>query len=152
MKEVPDLQEESGAGLTSKAVGGSQDAAGVLGLQGGDGASSGQHEGRPFQGGRWKKPRDGARRGRSGGAGTPPELGRDFRYQREVAGPPLAVEALRRPYPLPPRVPSYSLHPVSEGALTLLRPTSRGPRPSSRQPSTTLRLTRPYFAGTSFYF
>ena len=55
VKEVPDLQEESGAGLTSKAVGGSQDAAGVLGLQGGDGASSGQHEGRPFQGGRWKK-------------------------------------------------------------------------------------------------
>ena len=74
MKE-PDLQEESGAGLASKAVGGSQDAAGVRGLQGGDGASSGQHEGRPFQGGRWKKPRDGVRRGRSGGAGTPQNWG-----------------------------------------------------------------------------
>lgn len=68
------------------------------------------------------------------GRGRPPELGRDFRCPREVEGPALAVDALRppsqrRPYPLPPRVPSYALHPVSEGALTLLRPTSRGPRP-----------------------
>lgn len=100
VKEL-DLQEGSGAGLASKAVGGSQDAAGVRGLLGGDGASSGQHEG-----GRWKKPRDGARRGRSGGAGTPPRTGAGLPLPARGGG---SGSGCRRPAPPPAsaaRIPS----------------------------------------------
>ncbi|OWK13689.1 hypothetical protein Celaphus_00017294 [Cervus elaphus hippelaphus] len=91
---------------------GHSDAAGVRGLQSGDGASSGQQEGRPFQGGRWKEPRDGAQGGGPGGAGTPPRTGAGLPLPTHGGGfgsgcgrpaPPAASS----PYPLPP----YALHP-----------------------------------------
>ena len=43
--------------------------------------------------------------GRTWRGGGPPELGRDFRYPRTVAGSALAVDALR-PAPLAARIPS----------------------------------------------
>ncbi|XP_042107029.1 basic salivary proline-rich protein 1-like [Ovis aries] len=65
------------------------------------------------------------------GRGRPPELGRDFRYPREVEGPALAVDALRPPSQ---RRPGLCARPPEREALSAKRP-SRAPQGPPRIPA-----------------